>query len=158
MNDESSFDPAQFLDATTTEALVRRPPLPVGEYLGVVGEPKTRAWSSNKPDAKTKSGIAVDIPVVIDLGAYPTEQALLGGLPQVQLTTGIFLDLNEGKMIDWGVGKNGSLRRWREALGMNNPGEAFSIRQMQGRPIRVKIKHELYEGEMYDKIDSVVKA
>jgi hypothetical protein len=158
MNDESSFDPAQFLDATTTEALVRRPPLPVGEYLGIVGEPKTRAWASNKPDAKTKSGIAVDIPVVIDLAAYPNEQALLGGLSQVQLTTGVFLDLNEGKMIDWSVGKNGSLRRWREALGMNNPGEPFSIRQMQGRPIRVKVKHEAYEGEMYDKIDSVAKA
>ena len=37
-----SFDPAAFLDATTTEALVRRPPLPVGDYVGTVGEPKSR--------------------------------------------------------------------------------------------------------------------
>jgi len=156
--DISSFDPSTFLDATTTEALVRRPPLPVGDYIGTVGEPKSRSWTSKKEDAKVKAGIAIDVPVKIDLSSYPDAQSALGGIDSVQLTAGIMLDLNEGKMIDWGVGKNGALRRWREALGMNNPGEAFSIRAMQGRQVRVKVKHEPYEGENYDKIDSVAKA
>jgi hypothetical protein len=164
MNDEvGSFDPAAFLDATTTEALVRRPLLPVGDYLGTVGEPKSRSWTSNKPDAKVKAGIAIDLPVKIDLAAVRHQlsseaQKAFEGVDSVQITAGIVLDLNEAKAIDWGVGKNGALRRWREALGLNNPGETFSIRQMQGRQVRVKIKHRIYEGEAYDEIDSVAKA
>jgi hypothetical protein len=155
---DSTFDPSQFLDATTTEALTRRPPLPVGEYIGTIGEPKMRAWESKKETAKVKSGIAADIPVTIDLSLYPEAQSALGGIDQVTMTAGVMLDLNEGKMIDWGVGKNGALRRWREALGMNTPGEVFSLRQIQGRQIRVKIKHRVYEGEFYDEIDGVAKA
>ena len=54
-------------------------------------------------------------------------------------------------------GKNGKLRRYRESLDMNTPGVPFSLRQMIGRQIRVKIKHEPYEGEMYDRVDSVAK-
>ncbi len=68
------------------------------------------------------------------------------------------LDLNESGSIDWGKGRNGALRRWREALDMNKPGEAFSIRQMVGRPILVKIKHRSYQGELYEEVDSVSKA
>ncbi len=48
----------------------------------------------------------------------------------------------------------------REALDMNKPGEAFSIRNMQGRQIRVKIKHEEYpEGSrnLQDRIAGVAK-
>jgi hypothetical protein len=158
MEDVSSFDPAQFLDATTTEALVKRPPLPVGDYLGITGEIKSRTWTSNKPEAKVKSGIVFDLAVTIDLSQYPETQAALGGIPQVILNGSIMIDRNEAGAIDWGTGKNGALRRWREALGMNNPGETFSPRQMSGRPIRVKIKHRIYEGEAYDEIDSVAKA
>jgi hypothetical protein len=161
--DISSFDPASFLDATTNEALVRRPPLPVGDYIGTVGEPKSRSWTSNKPEAKVKSGIAVDLPVKIELSAVrhtmsAEAQKIFADVEFVQITAGIMLDLNDAKAIDWGVGKNGALRRWREALGLNNPGETFSIRQMQGRQVRVKIKHRIYEGEAYDEIDSVAKA
>jgi len=60
-------------------------------------------------------------------------------------------------MIDWSVGKNNRLRRLREALGMNVPGQTFSMRAMQGRMVRVKIKHVPYEGDILDDIDSVSK-
>jgi hypothetical protein len=162
-DDIGSFDPAAFLDATTTEALVRRPPLPVGDYLGLVGEPKSRSWTSNKPDAKVKAGIAIDLPITIDVASTlhtmtKENQEIFKGVEKVVITAGVMLDLNEAKAIDWSVGKNGALRRWREALGLNNPGETFSIRQMQGRQVKVKIKHRIYEGEAYDEIDSVAKA
>lgn len=160
---ESNFDPALFLDATTTEAATRRPPLPVGDYLGLVGEPKSRTWESKKPEAKVKSGVAVDVPILIDVQAHihsmsPENQKVFKDIKELTITTGIMLDLNDGGMIDWGVGRNGAMRRWREALDMNKPGEAFSIRMMQGRQVKVKIKHRVYEGEFFDEIDSVAKA
>jgi hypothetical protein len=156
---DSSFDPGQFLDATTSEALVKRPPLPAGQsFIGTITEMAVREWKSKKEDAKVKSGVAFDLKVEIDLQAYPEVQAQLNML-KVVLTPGIMIDLKEdGKTIDWGMGRNGALRRWREALGMNNPGETFSPRQMIGRQILAKIKHRVYEGEFYDEIDSVAKA
>ena len=158
----SNFDPSVFLDATTTDAATRRPPLPVGDYIGTVGEPKSRAWESKKPDAKVKSGVAIDVPVTIDVQSILSrlsheDQKIFKDVKEVTITAGIMIDLNDSGMIDWGVGRNGSMRRWREALDMNKPGEAFSIRMMQGRQVRVKIKHRVYEGEFFDEIDSVSK-
>ena len=155
-----SFDPSAFLDATTTEALVRRPPLPVGDYLGITGDITSESWSSNKPDAKVKSGVKFNIPIKIDLTQYPEQRTMLGGIDAVTLTAGVMIDSvdNAGKAIDWGVGKNGGLRRWREATGCNNPGETFSARQMSGRQVLVKVKHRVYQNEAYDEVDSVAKA
>jgi hypothetical protein len=159
MNDESSFDPSAFLDSTTTEALIKRPPLPAGsDFVGMITEATVRSWTSQKPEAKVKSGIAVDLKIEIEMAQYP-EAHVIVGVDKVVMTPGIMLDLKDDrKSIDWGPGKNGNLRRYREALGMNNAGEAFSIRQMVGRPIRMKIKHRPYEGELYDEVDSVSKA
>lgn len=161
-NEATSFDPEEFLGATTTDALVRRPPLPIGDYLGITGDITSESWSSNKPDAKVKSGVKFNIPVRIDLSQYPEQQALLGGIEAVVLTAGVMIDSvvnpTTGKAtIDWGVGKNGGLRRWREATNCNNPGETFSPRQMSGRQVLVKVKHRPYQGELYDDIDSVAK-
>ena len=158
MND-STFDPNAFLDATTTEALVKRPPIPVGTVLqGIITDAVARSWTSQKETAKVKAGIAVDLKIEINLNAYPDVKAIVGA-DTVVMTPGIMLDMKEdGKSIDWSVGKNGNLRRYREALDMNKPGEPFSIRQMVGRALLVKIKHRTYEGEFYDEVDSVAKA
>ncbi len=153
----SEFDPSKFLDATTTEALVKRPPLPIGDYVGTITDISVREWNSKKPDAKVKSGIAFDLKVELDMTAYPHAQEVVG-VPKITLTPGIMIDTTASGAIDWSAGKNGALRRYREALGMNTPGETFSPRQMVGRLLRVKIKHREYEGEFYDEVDSVSKA
>lgn len=153
----SPFDPNSFLDSTITEPSVKRPPLPAGQvFTGTIGEIKMRTWQG-KTDP-TKSGITADIPIEIDLAPYPEAQKLLGGLTKISVKDSIMLDTNEGGMIDNSPGKNSKLRRYRESLDMNKPGQAFSIRSMQGRLIGVKIKHREYEGELYDDVDSVVKA
>ena len=152
----SIFDPSKLLDDTTQEALTKRPPLPVDDYVGTIGEPVMQTWQSNKPDAKVKAGVKINLPIEIlksmnpQMSAYPQDK--------VVIVPGIMLDLNEGGMIDWSQGKNGGLRRYREALGMNNPGESFSVRAMHGRTIKVRIKHREYEGEFFDEVDSPVKA
>ena len=150
----SQFDPSAFLDATITEPSTKRNPLPAGmDFIGIIGEVKARTWQG-KTDP-TKSGIVMDVPVEIDLTAYPDVQI---GTPKLTLTDGIMLDLTESGGIDNSPGKNGKLRRYREALNMNKPGDAFSFRAMQGRTIKVKISHRTHEGEIFDQIDSVAKA
>lgn len=149
----SSFDPNAFLDATITEPTVKRNPLPAGQdFVGTVGAVKMRTWQG-KADP-TKSGIVADVPIVIDLSAYPDQKSTA----KVTLTDGVMLDLTDGGMIDNGPGKNGKLRRYREALDMNKPGDAFSFRAMEGRLIKVKISHRTYEGDIFDQVDSVAKA
>jgi len=149
----SSFDPNAFLDATITEPTVKRSPLPAGQdFVGTIGAVKMRTWQG-KADP-TKSGIVADVPIVIDLSAYPDQKSTA----TVTLTDGIMLDLTDGGMIDNGKGKNGKLRRYREALDMNKPGDTFSFRAMEGRLIKVKISHRTYEGDIFDQVDSVAKA
>lgn len=152
----STFDPSLFLDATITEASTKRNPIPAGaDVTAVIGEPKSRTWQGkNDP---TKSGVVVDLPLEIDLSMYP-ELATHVGVPKVTLTDGIMLDLTDNGQIDMAPGKNGKLRRYREALGMNVAGQPFSFRAMQGRLIKVKISHRTHEGEIYDQVDSVAKA
>ena len=147
------FDPSIFLDSVITEPSTKRLPLPAGhDFIGIITDVKARTWQG-KADP-TKSGVVMDVSIEIDLSAYPDVQI---GTPKVTMTDGIMLDLTEAGMIDNAPGKNGKLRRYREALGMNKAGEAFSFRAMQGRQIRVKISHRTYEGDIFDQVDSVAK-
>jgi hypothetical protein len=149
----SVFDVETFLDATTTEALQRRPPLPAGmDFVATLGEPKGRQGEKDG-----KAWRAIDFPVEIDLAAYPDVQKAMGGLAKVTLKYGFIIDVNDGGMIDWSVGKNNGLRRLREATNMNVAGQAFNMRAMQGRMIKVKINHREFQGDMLDEVASVAK-
>lgn len=151
---DSTFNPDAFLDATTTEANTRRPPLPAGiDVSGVIETVTARPWQG-KADP-SKSGVALDLTIRIQV---PMDQVATQGTDSITLRDGIMLDMNEGGQLDNSPGKNNRLRKYRDALGMNSAGTAFSPRAMIGRPLRVKIKHEEYEGELYDKVDSVAKA
>jgi hypothetical protein len=152
----SQFDPSAFLDATVTEASTKRPPLPAGmDFVGVIGAVTSKTWVGKKDP--TQSGIIINVPIEFDLTAYPDVQKQLG-LDKITLTDSIMLDTTEDGAINLAPGKNAKLRRYREALDMNTAGQPFSFRAMTGRLIKAKIKHDPYEGEIYDKIDSVARA
>lgn len=150
----SNFDPNSFLDGTTTEASVKRPPLPVGDYRATVGEPKARPWQGKKDP--TQSGIALDMVLEIDISSHP-ELVNVYGTDKVGVNDSIMLDTTAAGSIDYSPGKNARLRRYREATNLNTPGQAFAPRMLQGRMVMVRVKHEVYEGEVYDKIESVAK-
>lgn len=160
--DASAFDPNTFLDATLDQPTEKRPPLPVecpgtsdGLYTAVIGEVKARAWDSKKPDAKVKSGIAWDVPLELQI---PQElQLALKYQPTFTLTDGFIIDLNEQGMIDNSPGKNRRLRIYREATDMNKPGDSFSARKMQGKLVKVKLSHEIYQGSPFERVDNVLK-
>jgi len=154
MSTPSSFDPALFLDVTMDAPTEKRDPLPIGDYTAVIGEVTSRAWQG-KADP-TKSGIALDVPLTIDV---PAEiQASLGLGSTLNLKDSIMLDLTDSGMIDNAKGKNRQLRNYREALDMNKPGDVFSPRKMQGQVITVKVTHEIYQDAPVERISGVTKA
>lgn len=150
----SQFDVSSFLDATTTEAATRRSPLPAGIVIsGLIQDIQMRKVQGKKDT--TKEYLFMDVKIVAQV---PQDLQSQGQPPEVTFTHGISLDTTPSGGLDMSPGRNNQLRRYRESLDMNVPGVAFSPRQMIGRQIGVKIKHEPYEGEMYDRVDSVVKA
>ena len=150
----SQFDPNLFLDATLDEPTEKRPPLPIGDYTAVVGEVTARAWTG-KADP-TKSGIAWDVPLTIEVPA--DLQASMGLPPNITLKDSVMLDLTPSGLIDNGVGKNRRLRIYREALDLNKPGDKFSARMMQGRILTVKVSHDLWEGQPVERVAGVALA
>ena len=160
MSNDSAFDPNSFLDATTTEAAVRRPPLPImnpasadGLYTGVLGEAKMREWTGRADPSK--SGYACDIPVVIEVP--PQLQETLKLQPQLTLMGGGFVDVDKGTL-DWAPGRNRVLRSYRDATGLNVPGQPFNLRMLTGKMVKVQIDNEMYQGDILDKIKNVLKA
>jgi len=153
----TQFDPASFLESTTTEASVKRPPLTPGDYTAVTGAVTARQWESQKPDAKVKSGIAFDIEVNVEV---PLDVRTTLGLTTdtLKFKDSIMIEMNAQGGIDYSPGKNGSLRRWREATGNNTPGKPFAPSMLSGQVVKVKIGHRSYEGELYDEIQGVTKA
>lgn len=153
------FSPETFLDATTTEESIKRPPMPAGrDFVSTLKNIKSRTWQGKKDP--TKSGIVIDVTHEFDLNAYPEVKAQLGGLEKVLITDGIMLDLTENGAIDYSPGKNGKLRLYRDATGLNQAGQPFSIRMFEGRNVRTRIKHvpsETVAGEVYDNIETVGK-
>ncbi len=153
MSFDSSFNPDTFLDATLTDPTEKRPPLPVGDYTAILGAVTARQWQG-KVDP-TKSGIAWDIPVTIDVPAE-IQAELKMDQSTLNLKDSIMIDLTANGTIDNGPGKNRRLRAYREATDMNKPGDVFSARKMEGKVVKVKITHDLWEGQPIEKISGVV--
>jgi len=145
-----SFDPDSFLNTTTTQAGdTRLQPVPVGEYPALVTEVKARQWTG-KSDP-TKSGVALDL--TWELESMDLKHAL--GRDKITVKQGIMLDLTPDGALDFGTGRNVSLGRLREAVGLNTPGQPFAFSMLQGRAANVKVTHRLVEDEAYPEVKSV---
>jgi hypothetical protein len=151
----SMFNPETFLDATLDTPTEKRPPLPAGEYVAVIGEVAARAWQGKKDP--TKSGIAWDIPLSIEIPA-DVQAALKLTVSNLTMNDSIMLDLTESGTIDNSPGRNRKLRMYRDAVDMNKPGDVFSARKLTGKIVRVKVSHDLYEGQPIERVDGVVRA
>lgn len=166
--DVSAFDPNQFLDATIDQVSIARPPLPAGRsFIAEIGEVKSEKWTSNKDPSQPKSGIKFNIPLTFLVSSLPPDvQAMYAGkdgapgIDKVVLIHGLMMDLvevNGQPQIDLSPGKNGGLRRYREATNNNVLGQQFNPRMLQGKMVLVKIKHRTWEGNVYDEPDTVAK-
>jgi hypothetical protein len=158
----SMFDPNAFLDLEITEAFERRPVLPVRDYPTLIQEVNPRQWQSKDKynDAgQLKSGVAYDLTLVVQVPLDVKEQI---GLKTDTLTLkdSVMVDLNANGGLDTSPGANRQLRNYREALDMNKPGVSFRPREMAGRMVLLRIKHEEYpvgSGNLQEKPASVAK-
>lgn len=148
----SQFSPDTFLDMNLDAPLERREPLPVDDYTAVIGDVKARTWQSKDG---SKSGIAWDVPLTIDV---PAELQEKHGLPAtLNMKDSIMLDLTDNGNIDTSKGKNNRLRMYREACDLNKVGESFNARKMTGAVIKVHINHELYQEQIMERVGQVGK-
>lgn len=150
----SAFDVEAFLDTTTTEANTRRPPLPATDgYYGILGLPKFRQFQGTKDPSKTYT--VMEVPVTITGSENPAVAEL--GINAVTVGYQIFVDMTPIGGFDTSAGRNGNLRRLREATDLNTPGESFSPRLFEGKRVRVAIKHEPNRetGDIYDRVEAV---
>lgn len=158
----SVFDPSVFLDAQQSEVNEKRDSIPVenpdssdGCYTAIIGEVTTKSGTIGKGDRMGQPWASMVVPLKLQLG--PQVQAR--GLPaEFQITDMVFLDLTASGAIDNSKGKNNAQRAYRIALGMNEPGVPFSWRATQGRPVKVKIKHEMYLDTIQERIAVVLPA
>lgn len=158
----SVFDPTLFLDATTTEVNERRDPLPTenpadagGFYVAQIGEISSQDGIIGKGERTGQPWLSMLVPLKIDVP--PELRERMGLPPMLTLTDRVFIDLTaDGKGIDNSKGKNRGQKAYRDATGLNKPGEAFSWRMLQGRHVKVKINHELYEGNIQERIGLVL--
>lgn len=161
----SVFDPAAFLSATTTEVNERRPNIPAdnpespdGCYSAMIGEIKPENLKSGTIGKGDKTGQPwLQIPVPLKLQLPPAVQAL--GLPgEFQLTDGVFVDLTPQGGMDNAKGKNRQQKAYRDATGTNNPGEPFSWMMLTGKWVKVKLAHEIYNGNIVEKVAAILPA
>lgn len=145
------FDPNQFLDMELNQPSEKRPPLPVGDYNAVIGEVKAANWSKGE-----KSGTRLVVPLAVEVPPAVADQLRLNS-STITLTDSIMLDVTESGTIDMAPGKNSRLRMYREALDMNKPGDVFSPRKMQGRPVRIKLGQEIYNDNLQERVEGIAR-
>lgn len=156
---QMNFDPNAFLDLPIEEAFERRNPLPAKDYVSVIKEVTVRQWSSKdkyNEDGTLKSGVAYDVMHSIQI-PQDLRESLGYDKDSLDIKDSIMVDLNAQGGLDTAKGKNGAMRRYREALDMNKAGETFRPRSMAGRMCLVRIKHEEYQGNLQERIDGVAK-
>lgn len=148
-----SFDLNSFLDSSVDGAFTKRPLVPAGDYLGVIQEFKDGAFRSGdrKDGGKWYS---LNVAIAIDLTIYPAIHTLVGQ-DSVVVFHSVFLDLRDDGSLDDAPGRNRTLGQYRDALGQNDPSQGWNPRMMQGRPIRVKVKHRPYKDTVQEDVDAV---
>lgn len=163
MNTSSAFDPAAFLDAQVSEVNERRNPLPPenpadsnGLYTAVIGEITAASGTIGKGDRTGQPWISMVIPLRLEI---PKQlQDSLGYSDSFTLTDRAFLDLTPQGGLDNGPGKNRQQKNYREACDLNKPGDTFSWRMLTGKVVKVKVAHEMYEGQVQERVANVLKA
>lgn len=150
----SQFDPQAFLNATTTTVDEKRDPLPEmnpedpnGLYTAIIGE-----IGSNSGEKDGKPWLQMKVPLKIQIPATMQETI---GRKELTITDFVFIDLTEAGAIDNSKGRNNRRRIYREATGQNTPGQAWAPSMLQGRPVKVQIKHDLYNDAITEKVRNI---
>lgn len=146
-----SFDPNTFLNSTYEEANdTKIVPCPVGEYLAIADKVEVKPWAS-------RDGSSSGLKLAILWDIQSDDAKAIVGRDSVKVPQDQMLDLTDTGALDMGKGRNVGLGRLREALGMNAPGEPFSMGAIQGRMAKVVVSHRPNGEDLYAEIKKVAK-
>lgn len=156
----SVFDAQALVDSLQNETNERRPPIPVhnpddatGTYMAVIGEITVASGTIGKGENVGKPWVQMVVPLRLQLGS----QAQSLGLPsEFTVTDRPMLDVTPQGGLDNSKGKNNGQRIYREATGLNKPGEVFAWRMLTGKTVRVKLTHEMYNGSPVEKVQAIL--
>jgi hypothetical protein len=163
VNSASLFDPDNFLDTSTDQALSTKPILhPVGSYLAMIGtEIKARKFSNEKGTMAF-----LDLPLEID-GNQPIDDGTgrmlkeVTGRDKTTVTDSVILDLNESGHMDLREGRNFRIGRYRAAVDQNHAGQTWKPRDLAGQMVKVTVGHRPDKNDpdkVYVQINGVEKA
>lgn len=150
----SNFDPTSFLDAPVNGASATAYiPHPPGDFPAIISKLAVRQVEDKQNIGQQRT--LVDV-------SYETDDANareVTGLPKPVVRQTLFLDLTEDGKLDMSKGKNVSLGRLREALGLNDPEKPFAFSQLYGQPCIVRVVHNPSKDgkEVYANVDTVGK-
>lgn len=146
-----SFDPNTFLNSTYEEANdTKIVPCPAGEYLAIADKVEVKPWAS-------RDGSSSGLKLAILWDIQSDDAKAIVGRDSVKVPQDQMLDLTDTGALDMGKGRNVGLGRLREALGMNAPGEPFSMGAIQGRMAKVVVSHRPNGEDLYAEIRKVAK-
>ena len=132
------FDANNFMSAVYEEANdTKRTPCPAGEFQAMIDkvEPKSGTIGKGERQGQTWAGLNVSYSI-----QDPSVLALVGR-DKVVVTDLIMLDLTPSGGLDMSTGKNIGLGRLREACNLNQKGQPFSPMMLNGRFVKVSVKH-----------------
>jgi hypothetical protein len=145
------IDVKQFLNTNFKGASnsTRRQPIPVGEYKATIEDVELEAFPGKKDPTKSYLRATFTYRILDEALAKAMERE------KVVAVDGFLVDLTEGGDIDFGKDRNIKLGRVREATGCNNPGDEWSFPGFKSKIVKVKIGHEMYEGEPQTRVQNV---
>lgn len=128
--------------------------VPEGEYLAAIGDGpndlQVESIQGKKDPTKSYPRLT--------LFYYIIDEALKAKLQKesIRVRQQFLLDMEEGRLA-FGTDQNVRLGQIRGALGLNAPGQAFSLAMLRGRgPVLVKVKQRLGDdGTKYSEVTAV---
>ena len=165
MATNSAFDPNLFLDAQVDQPNIKRPPLPPvnpasedGCYIAVIGEVKMDSGVIGKGDRTGQPWLSAIIPLSVEVPQQVQDQlGIKLEKGSLTLTDRAMIDLTPQNTIDNSAGRNRRQRQYRDALDLNKPGDVFAWRKLTGQAVKIKIDHELYQGEIQERVGVILK-
>lgn len=137
------FNPEDFKKSQTTEqGSTSVTPCPLGDWPARIEKIDFRQASGKKNPNETYTFLDA----LVEIDSNEVRQHCDRDKVTVRYST--IIDLTpDGKGLDMGKGKNVGLNRLREAVGQNVAGQPWSPEMLEGRVLKVKVKHRSDEND-----------
>lgn len=136
----STFNPEAMMDTQIEESMSTES-IPVPEADAAPGYVAEKGVKLNQYTNQEKGTVTTICNVNWVIDTDEAREVTGRERPIAQQT--IFLDLDENGYLDTSKGANVALGRLRDALGLNEPGQPFTFRMLEGKQAKLRIKHEI---------------